>query len=626
MERTDVKFPITPYGIASFVCFALLYSVYFVGIHPASLEADSRLFAVASFWLHFMVLFLLAAVLAHAVRLGSHRRPAVGQWLVGSLGVLLTLWMFVDGKVFNLFQLHINRFFIEALLQKDAVAQIGASPTALLASTWPLALLLLPHIFVRPLSAHAFLAIGRRGMIAITLVLATLVGADKAAYGYFYFKGAPFVFDIKNAAPVYPTPHPYHIAKVFEPILGKSSRVSFMEQLGERVDMSADARGRFNYPPIAPESTRFERPLNIILVVAESLRADDFNAETAPFLSELAQSAIHATRHYSSSNSTHLGFFSLFYGLNPHYFHDARLGRVPSAPIELLALSDYEIHQTISFSMEWYDLEHFVYGGRHETYLADAPDVVTRDRAVTDRSINLAREAHERGTPYFNFVYYYAPHADYSSPPEAQVFQPALPAPVNFADPRLRDNREALLNRYRNSIRFIDTEMARMVEGLKSAGVWDDTILIFTSDHGEEFFEEGRYGHNSSLNRYQTKVPFLMHIPGLDPQRIDRLTSHTDVIGTLLTVLGAPHSFLANTQGHDMLVENERPIYIGNAHFQRPERYAIRDGDRKIEVDLKGGTVRLHAATGRDAPKTNRSENTEMQVLRLLQQFREYRD
>ncbi|MDV7394072.1 sulfatase-like hydrolase/transferase, partial [Arthrospira platensis SPKY1] len=98
-----------------------------------------------------------------------------------------------------------------------------------------------------------------------------------------------------------------------------------------------------------------------------------------------------------------------------------------------------------------------------------------------------------------------------------------------------------------------------MVEGLQAAGVWDDTILLFTADHGEEFFEEGRYGHNSSLNHYQTQVPFVLHLPGMEPRRIQRLTSHTDAIGAILSALGAPEDFLANVQGHDLFAMEEKP-------------------------------------------------------------------
>lgn len=617
---------ITPYGLASLITFGMLYAAYLSGINPASLAGASRWYALGSFWLHYLALFLVAALLVQGIRALTARKPVLGHLVVGTFGILLTAWMFIDGRVFALFQVHVNRFFIEALLQKDALGAIGASPGAMVGSLWPLALLSLPHLLVGPLSRPVLMIIGRRGVLALLAVVAVLVGVDKAAYGYHYYKGAPFVFELKNAAPIYPTPHPYHIARSFEYVLGKGNRVTFMERLGDRLGDDVPPSGRFGYPVVAATPARLERPLNVIIIAAESIRAADFNAATAPFLTRLSESAISAERHYSSSNSTHLGLFSLFYGLNPHFFHDARVGRVASAPLELLAQSGYALHQTISFSMEWYDLEHFVYGERPQTYQAEGAGVVERDRAVTDRSLELARIHRENGVPYFNFVYYYATHADYAHPPETAAFQPALQGPVNFADPRLRDNREALLNRYRNSIRFIDGELARLVTGLQALGAWEDTVLVFTSDHGEEFFEEGRYGHNSSLNHYQTQVPFVMHVPGLAPRRIERLTSHTDVIGTILSVLGAPAAFDANVQGHDLLAPDERPIYIGNAHFQRPERYAILYGDTKIEVALTRRGLRMESVTDLHGKPVAIPSDADLRVLALLRQFSAFRN
>ncbi len=623
-STSTMRMRFTPYTLACLLCFGLLYAVYLDGIHPASLTGTARWYAYGSFWLHFLILFLIGALVATGIRGLTRHRPGVGNLLIASLGALLTLWLFVDGRVFGLFQIHINRLFIEALLQPDAIGAIGASPAVMAASMWPLALLLLPHLLIVPLSRRVLFSVGRGGTVMLVLAAAALLGIDKAGYGFYYYKGAPFVFELKNAAPVYPTPHPYHIAKFFEGVLGKSNQVTFMAQLGDRLGTEMPTTVHFDYPVVPPAPFELARPLNIIIVAAESLRAEDFNAETAPFLTSLAESAVSTTRHYSSSNSTHLGLFSLFYGLNPHFFHDARIGRIPSAPLKLLAMNGYELHQTVSFSMEWYDLENFVYGDRQQTFLAEQTDVLERDRAVTDRTIELARLRADSGTPYFNFVYYYATHADYVHPPETAVFTPALQGPVNFADPRLRDNREALVNRYRNSIHFIDTEMQRMVEGLQAAGVWEDTLLIFTSDHGEEFFEEGRYGHNSSLNRYQTRVPLIMHVPGKAPRRIERLTSHTDVIGTVLTLLGAPPYFLANVQGHDLFAVDEKPIYIGNAHFQRPEHYAILSGDTKLEVDLRGRTLSLHSVTDLEGNPVAPPADAELRILGLLQQFRAF--
>jgi len=616
---------ITAYGIASLVSFALLFATYLDGVNPASLDGGAGWYARASFWLHFLALFFAAALAARGVMALARGRPALGRAAVAAAAIVLTLWLYVDSKVYALFKVHFGRFFIEALLQEDAFAHIGVAPTTLLLGSWPLALFLLPHVLIGPLSRARLGQLGWKWTAGAAAAVVALLAADKAAYGYFYFTGAPFVFDLKNAAPVYPTPHPYYLGRFYEAVLGRERRVAFTEASAKADGEAAAAEGDFAYPAVAPRPAAL-RPLNVILVVAESLRAAEFNEKTAPFLSALAGTAVEATNHYSSSNTTHMGLFSLLYGLNPHYFQDARVGRVPSAPMELLALSGYDINATVSRTMHWYDIDRFVFGGRQKTFVADGADNVQRDRAVTDRAIELARGRRGSAQPYLNFLYYYATHADYQHPPETAVFQPALTGPVDFLDPRLRETPAPLLNRYRNSVRFIDGEMQRLVTALKEMGAWEDTILVFTSDHGQEFFEDGRLGHNSSLNHWQTQVPLLLHVPGLAPRRIEKLTSHTDVIGTLLAVLGAPKDFARNLQGRDMLAGETGSVYVGLAHYQRPQRFAILSGDSMVEVDLQNGAVRIDRASDLRGRPIAPPADTQRQVLGLLQQFRTFRD
>ena len=92
---------------------------------------------------------------------------------------------------------------------------------------------------------------------------------------------------------------------------------------------------------------------NIVVVVIESLRQHEVNAGTAPFYTELAKEAIRANNHYTGGNTTHFGLFSLFYGLNPYYFHDFRLSRVAPVGISLLRDNGYSIYSTTARTMRW---------------------------------------------------------------------------------------------------------------------------------------------------------------------------------------------------------------------------------------------------------------------------------
>ena len=80
-----------------------------------------------------------------------------------------------------------------------------------------------------------------------------------------------------------------------------------------------------------------------------------------------------------------------------------------------------------------------------------------------------------------------------------------------------------------------------------------NTIVIVTGDHGEEFFEKGRLGHNSTFVKEQIHVPLVLHIPGETPRVIETLTSHLDLPATLAPRLGVKNSPKDYSLGQDLL-------------------------------------------------------------------------
>src|SRR5207253_9104583 len=77
-----------------------------------------------------------------------------------------------------------------------------------------------------------------------------------------------------------------------------------------------------------------------------------------------------------------------------------------------------------------------------------------------------------------------------------------------------------------------------------------NTIVIITGDHGEEFFQQGRLGHCSSLNIHQTMTPCLVFIPGVEAADITFVTSHADIMPTIADALG--HEKLPETLGQSL--------------------------------------------------------------------------
>ena len=84
-----------------------------------------------------------------------------------------------------------------------------------------------------------------------------------------------------------------------------------------------------------------------------------------------------------------------------------------------------------------------------------------------------------------------------------------------------------------------DRTAGRMLDALEGHAILDRTVVLVTGDHGEEFGENGFWGHTSNFSPEQVEVPFYLKGPGIEPGVETGPTSHLDVSNSLLELLGA---------------------------------------------------------------------------------------
>ena len=111
--------------------------------------------------------------------------------------------------------------------------------------------------------------------------------------------------------------------------------------------------------------------------------------------------------------------------------------------------------------------------------------------------------------PQFIYLNFQSPHFPYDHPG----------VPHRFADPPLprshiiADNREELERTYWNAVAHADAALGALIARLKALGVWDDTILLVTGDHGEALFEDGFLGHGHVIDRRQLATFLALNRP-----------------------------------------------------------------------------------------------------------------
>jgi arylsulfatase len=123
---------------------------------------------------------------------------------------------------------------------------------------------------------------------------------------------------------------------------------------------------------------------------------------------------------------------------------------------------------------------------------------------------------------------------------------------------------------YAGEVERIDHALARLAAGLRERGVWDDAVVIFTADHGEELGEStwGRapwVGHTVDLSETLTRVPLWIKAPGLEPEREVRPVSGIDLGATALGLAGLEPSL---GEGHSLLTAPARERLFLHVDFE----------------------------------------------------------
>jgi arylsulfatase A-like enzyme len=208
-------------------------------------------------------------------------------------------------------------------------------------------------------------------------------------------------------------------------------------------------------------------------------------------------------------------------------------------------------------------------------------------------------EAH-REDRFFLFVHTYQVHGPYRPPPEFDLFRQDL---STISAKGIRRKAVEQNNAYAGEMLYTDTIVGRFLAQLEELGLSDDTIVVITSDHGEEFGLHGHIGHSQLLWESVMHVPLMVRAPGRIPagMRIEQVVSLVDVLPTVLELAGVSVgtnfdgiSLVPRLEGHASTVpravfaENRRKGFESTAARTDTHRFLARKGatvpDRIFDV------------------------------------------
>jgi len=323
-----------------------------------------------------------------------------------------------------------------------------------------------------------------------------------------------------------------------------------------------------------------ERP-HVVLLTVESLRPDHIGSysgerNTSPHLDALAEESLVFDDAHAVTSWTLASHASMFTGLYPSA-HGAdgprsKLDDRAQTLAELLAASGY---QTAGFASGPYltkrhnlhqGFEHYDDSSATQGTQGGAHDDVTNP--ALERTIQqFLRDERDESRPLFLFAYYWDPHYDYIPPPPfASMFVQERDQKIDVRGyesdyvigPHISDAELAyVLSQYDGEIRYTDHFLGRLFEALDAAGLWRDSLVIITSDHGEEFFDHGQKGHKRTLYAESVHVPLYVKLPrSARVGRDERLTSLVDLFATVLDAAGVD---VPRNQGRSLFEAEDDP-------------------------------------------------------------------
>lgn len=320
--------------------------------------------------------------------------------------------------------------------------------------------------------------------------------------------------------------------------------------------------------PQAPTAAGARR-FNVVLVSIDTLRADHlgcygYEKATSPTLDALCAESVVFTQAIAQAPSTLHSHASLLTSRIPHHHRASWAARTPLAA-EAVTLAEV-------LSAAGYATAAFTGGGQMDRVFGLDQGFDLYQQPGTPRFAGTVREAlpwldeHAR-EPFFLFLHSYETHHPYEPEPKyleavghdydgplPDVISLDLLRRVNSGDLALDEADLAhVVATYDAEIRSMDDGLALLLERLRQLGALDRTLLVFTSDHGEEFGEHGTVGwHSHTLYDELLHVPLVVRFPraGFAGTRIDRQVRSLDIAPTVVAALGldAPAAF----QGIDL--------------------------------------------------------------------------
>lgn len=536
-----------------------------------------HIFTVLAFIGHFSSVALVPYLLAIVCTAFLPKRLLISSICI-ILYSFLVLFIAIDTMVFPLYKFHINGMVIHLLLGGAAgdIFQFSFKD-------WFVAIFVAICIISAELIGSAFIwkyAVRREARffgIATAVSLLLIFFAQNFVYSLAEFSRYTPITIHRQYLPFY---RPLTMKKFIGKHVGFFGLFGISGKVGsDEPEVGTGAAGGFiRYPLSEPVCKPHSKRLNIIMIVVDSWRADAFTSDITPNINSISQKSWKFDNHHSGGNATRSGIMSIFYGIPAIHNFWMNLLHERKGPVLVhqMLKQDYEVKVCASASIKSPEFNLTVFSEVKNIRLTTPGNTtIERDLFITREFIDFLKVRGTEERPFFAFLFYDSPHA-YNVPPDYNA--PFKPYADTISRSTLTNDTDPTpyFNSYKNSVHFVDQEVGKVLNALEKSGLTDNSIIIITADHGEEFNDNKKnfWGHGSNFTSAQIHVPLVIHWPGRGKRTFVHETSHYDIVPTLMKdAFGCDSEFSGYTTGTHLLDEKKRPYLIIGGYYE----YAIRE-------------------------------------------------
>lgn len=486
------------------------------------------------------LLSTLFCVLASPLLLLPKRFRTLSFGLIAGVGQYMLL---LNSQVFTIYRFHIDAFFIKMFFTEFSGLGVGLKTMAMGIAALLVCLIL--GILLAKWAHREAASVTAKRLLAL-LFIATLGGQALHAWGYAH--------NMRNIVSL------THVIPWYLPLTATTDMQKWglinEQWVEENGTIDIERASSMNYP-LAPLQCEAETLPNVVFVTLESWRFDQFTPEITPNLHQIGQESLTFSNHLSGGAGTSPGLFSLFFGA-PYLYWNGAISLRP-ALFQATEQLGYQHHIIVNQNMVDNKRQQAFFKGIEPLQnMPESPlyqgDINTLTKLTT--AIDAAPNE-----PFFSYIMLSSSHFPYFTPPNYR--KPFLPAEMlSMTNAKADTDPLPHLNQYANSAHFLDGIIGDLKAELEARGVWQNTILVVTGDHGEEFNDQRQnyWGHGSNFSRYQVGVPLVIHWPGKQGQ-VSYRTSHEDIAATVMTeAMGCQNNFADLSTGYSLFNDQPRTV------------------------------------------------------------------